>query len=77
MSAAKPRRWRPAPLLPRDEQRDLALHFVVAVLCFLACLAAIGAVASDRAAHGWARQIRGEATVQVRPKVGETGGSRA
>jgi cell division transport system permease protein len=69
--------WKPAPLLPRDEERELALHFVIAVLCFLACLAAIGAVAADRAAQGWSHQIRGEVTIQVRPAPGETGSTAA
>jgi cell division transport system permease protein len=65
--------WRPAPLLPAEETREFALHFVVAVLCFLACFAAVTGVAADRAARGWARDLRGEATVQVRPGPGETG----
>lgn len=69
--------WKPAPLLPRNRSRDFALHFVVAVLCFLACLAGVGALAADRAAQGWSRDIRGEATVQVIPRAGETGASAA
>lgn len=72
MSAFDPRRWRPAPLLPRDGGRGGSLLFVVAVLCFLACLTAIGVIASDRAARGWIGQLSGEATVIVRPKRGET-----
>lgn len=71
------RTWRPAPLLPRDRSRDFALHFVVAVLCFLACLAGVGALAADRAAQGWSRDIQGEATVQVSPRPGETGAAAA
>ena len=63
---------RPAPLLPRDRDRDVSLHFVVAVLCFLACLAALGGAAADRAARGWAHDMQGEATVQVRPGPNET-----
>jgi cell division transport system permease protein len=68
-------RWpeRRAPILPRDAGGESWLAAVIAVLCFLACLAAVGALAADRAAHGWARQLRAEATVQVRPRVGETG----
>ena len=31
----------------------------------------------DRAAHGWTAQLRGEATVQVRPRVDETGAEAA
>ena len=72
MSVFDPARWRPAPLLPEADARDGALLFVVAVLCFLACLTAIGVIASDRAARGWIGQLGGEATVIVRPSRGET-----
>ena len=64
-------------LLPRDAAGETWLAAVIAVLCFMACLACVGAVAADRAAHGWARQLRAEATVQVRPRVGETGPAAA
>ncbi|WP_372707655.1 cell division protein FtsX [Brevundimonas sp.] len=72
-------RWkdRPTPILPRDAGGEPWLAAVIAVLCFLACLSAVGALAADRAAHGWARQLRTEATVQVRPRVGETGAEAA
>ena len=72
-------RWmeRRAPILPRDGGGEPWLAAVIAVLCFLACLSAVGAVAADRAAHGWARQLRSEATVQVRPRVNETGAEAA
>ena len=70
---ARPKsRWRPAPLLPRTDARDGALIFVVAVLCFLACLTAMGVIAADRAARGWTGQLTGEATVIERPRGGET-----
>ncbi|MCR5874655.1 ABC transporter permease [Phenylobacterium sp. J426] len=65
-------RWRPAPFLPERDARDPALIFVVAVLCFLACLTALGVIAADRAAGGWANQLTGEATVIVRARGGET-----
>lgn len=68
---------RGAPILPRDGGGEPWLAAVIAVLCFLACLSAVGAVAADRAAHGWARQLRSEATVQVRPRVDETGAEAA
>ena len=68
---------RRAPILPRDGGGEPWLAAVIAVLCFLACLSAVGATAADRAAHGWARQLRAEATVQVRPRVNETGGEAA
>ncbi|MBX9615702.1 MAG: ABC transporter permease [Caulobacteraceae bacterium] len=64
-------------LLPRDPSGERWLGAVIAVLCFLACLAAAGTVAADRAAQGWARELRSEATVQVRPRVGETGATAA
>ena len=77
--SVRPRRpARPEPgLLPRDAAGERWLAAVIAVLCFLACLAAVGAVAADRAAHGWARELRAEATVQVRPRVGESGDTAA
>jgi len=67
-----PARWRPASFLPEEDARDPALLFVVAVLCFLACLTALGVIAADRAASGWSGQLRGEATVIVRARGGET-----
>jgi cell division transport system permease protein len=68
---------RQAPILPRDGGGEPWLAAVIAVLCFLACLSAVGAVSADRAAHGWAAQLRSEATVQVRPRVNETGAEAA
>jgi len=70
-------RWKPGPLLPPRDARDGGLMTVIAVLCFLACLAAVAASAADRAAQGWARQLGAEATVQVRPRVGESGATAA
>lgn len=72
MNTFDPAKWRPAPLLPREGGRAGSLLFVVVALCFLACLTAIGVMASDRAASGWASQLGGEATVIVRPRRGET-----
>jgi len=69
--------WRPAPLLPRDRTQDLLLVFVGAVLCFFACLSVIAALGADRAAGGWAGQLRGSATVLVRPSANETPDSAA
>ena len=64
-------------LLPRDAAGESWLAAVIAALCFMACLAAVGALAADRAARGWAGELRAEATVQVRPRVGETGPAAA
>jgi cell division transport system permease protein len=65
-------RWRPAPLLPRERDQDLLLVFVAAVLCFFACVTVIGAIGADRAASGWAGQIKSSATVLIRPTANET-----
>ncbi|HEY0925951.1 MAG TPA: hypothetical protein VGE03_04655, partial [Brevundimonas sp.] len=54
-----------APILPRDTGGEPWLAAVIAVLCFLACLSAVGALAADRAAHGWARALGAEATVLI------------
>ncbi|MBI5941859.1 MAG: ABC transporter permease [Caulobacterales bacterium] len=67
-----PKRWKPSPLLPRSSAQDGSLVFVVAVLCFLACLTALGALAANRAAHGWTSQLTGSATVVVRAQGSET-----
>ena len=64
-------------LLPRRTAGERWLAVAIAILCFIACLSAVGAVAADRAAHGWARHLRAEATVIVRPRVGETGNAAA
>jgi cell division transport system permease protein len=71
------KRWKPGPLMPRGDARDGGLAFVIAVLCFFACLAALAAMAGDRAAQGWASQLRGSATVLVRPSGGESADAAA
>lgn len=60
-------------LLPTQDQREVALHYVIGVLCFLACLAALVVMASDRAASGWSSDLRAEVTFQVRPTGMESG----
>jgi cell division transport system permease protein len=72
MERFDPQTWRPAPFLPEKDSRDPALIFVVGVLCFLACLTAMAVIAGNRAASGWAGQLKGEATVIVRARGGET-----
>lgn len=64
-------------LLSRDAAGETWLAAVIAALCFIACLAAVGAAAGERAARGWAGRLRAEATVQVRPRVDETGAAAA
>jgi len=43
-AAAPAAKRKPAPLLPPEDARDGALVFVVAVLCFLACIAVVAAL---------------------------------
>jgi cell division transport system permease protein len=71
MTAGK--RLRRRDLLPDQDTREVSLHYVIAVLFFLAALSALIALASNRAASGWSREIRAEVTVQVRPTGLESG----
>jgi cell division transport system permease protein len=75
--AAFVRRWKPASLMPRSDARDGGLMFVIAVLCFFACVTAVAALAAERAASGWTSQLEDSATVLVRPTGGETADSAA
>lgn len=72
MTAVHPSRRRAGPLLPSGRASDAGLLFVVAVLCFFACLTALAVISSDRAARGWRSDLQGSATVIVRPKGDET-----
>ena len=65
-------RWRPAPFLPEADSRDGSLTFVVATLCFLACLTLLAVLATNRASREWTSQLDGQATIIVRPKANET-----
>jgi cell division transport system permease protein len=69
--------WKPGPLMPRGDARDGGLAFVIAVLCFFSCLAAVAALAADRAAGGWTAQLQGSATVLVRPQGDESADAAA
>ncbi|MBS0410900.1 MAG: ABC transporter permease [Proteobacteria bacterium] len=53
-------------MLPESDGRQLTLLFVLVVLCMLASLSVIGALAAGRAAQGWKAQLVGSATVVVR-----------
>jgi cell division transport system permease protein len=76
-ASAYVRRWRPGALLPAADSRDGALGFVIAVLCFFACLTALAAMAGDRAARGWTAQLQDSATVLVRPTASESADAAA
>lgn len=78
MSGARPKsaggaaKRRAAPLLPPEDAQDGALSFVVTVLCLIACLTVVCALAANRAAQGWRAQLGDSATVLVRPRGDET-----
>jgi cell division transport system permease protein len=76
-AAAFVKAWTPGPLMPRGDARDGGLVFVIAVLCFFACVSAVCALAADRAATGWTAQLRDSATVLVRPSGGESADAAA
>jgi cell division transport system permease protein len=76
-AAAFAKTWRPGPLMPRGDARDGGLVFVIAVLCFFACVTAVAALAAGRAAGGWTSQLQDSATVLVRPKGGESADAAA
>lgn len=63
---------RPGPLFPRQGEQDRMLTLIVAVLCFLACITGLAALGAERAAGGWRRDLTASATVQVRPRAGQT-----
>ncbi|MGA0599927.1 ABC transporter permease [Caulobacter sp. KR2-114] len=71
------KRWWPAPMLPESDGRQLTLLFVLVVLCCLASLSVIGALAASRAADGWRSQLVGSATVVVRASERESADAAA
>ena len=58
---------RGAPLIPRDSIAGNALVVVVAIMTFLACLTAGGALLVTEASHAWRTGVLGDLTIQVKP----------
>jgi cell division transport system permease protein len=56
---------RDGALLPVDDAREAALFFVVAALCFLAALTALGLKSTYGAAEGWTAEVEGEYTISL------------
>ncbi len=52
-------------LLPVNDAREAALFFVVAALCFLAALTALGLKSTYGAAQGWTAEVEGEYTISL------------
>jgi cell division transport system permease protein len=69
VSAIAPRRG-PTPIVPRDSIAGRSLTAVVAIMTFLAALAAGAAVLIAGAASDWQSEVGREVTIQVRPVPG-------
>ena len=56
-----------APLIPRDSVAGRALVVVIAIMTFLACLTAGGALLVADASKAWRSDVLRDATIQVKP----------
>src|SRR5277367_5984423 len=63
-------RSRATSLIPHDSVSGRALTVVIAILTFLACLAAGGAVLLAEASAAWRDDVSREITVQIKPSRG-------
>ena len=61
---------RPVVLIPHDDAAGRSLTAVIAILTFLACLCAGGAVWLAGATSAWRADIAREITVQIKPRAG-------
>ena len=59
------------PLIPRDSVAGRALAAVIAIMTFLACLTAGGALLLAQASQGWRSDVLREVTIQVKPGAGD------
>jgi cell division transport system permease protein len=62
---------RDMPLVPPDSIAGRALIVVIAIMTFLACLTAGGAILVSEASEGWRAQVSRDVTIQVKPRAGE------
>ena len=61
---------RDMPLVPASSIAGRALVFVIAIMTFLSCLTAGGAMLVASASEGWRSDISREATIQIKPEAG-------
>jgi cell division transport system permease protein len=61
---------RSVPLIPHDNAAGRSLTAVVAILTFLACLCAGGAVWMAAATSAWRSDVAREITIQIKPHAG-------
>ncbi|HEY1941483.1 MAG TPA: ABC transporter permease [Roseiarcus sp.] len=62
---------RDMPLVPPDSIAGRALIVVIAIMTFLACLTAGGAILIGEASEGWRDDVSRDVTIQVKPRPGE------
>lgn len=62
---------RDMPLIPGDSVAGRALVVVVAIMTFLACLTAGGALLVANASQLWRSDVLSDVTIQVKPRPGE------
>ena len=61
---------RDMPLVPASSIAGRALVFVIAIMTFLSCLTAGGAMLVASASEGWRSEISREVTIQIKPEAG-------
>ncbi len=64
-------RKRDMPLVPASSIAGRALVIVIAIMTFLACLTAGGAILVASASQDWRGEISREVTIQIKPAAGE------
>lgn len=62
---------RDTPVIPGDSVAGRALVVVIAIMTFLACLTAGGALLVAQASQGWRSDILRDVTIQVKPSAGD------
>jgi cell division transport system permease protein len=64
---------RGVPIIPSDTVTGRALVIVIAIMTFLACLTAGGALLVVRASYKWRADVLQDVTVQIKPRTGDSG----
>ncbi len=62
---------RDMPLVPPDSIAGRALVVVIAIMTFLACLTAGGAILVDEASQAWRADVSRDVTIQIKPRPGD------
>ena len=62
---------RDMPLVPSTSIAGRALVIVIAIMTFLSCLTAGGAILVANASMGWRSEVSREVTIQIKPRLGQ------